>query len=310
MTGKDVVPVIGRALRLLEESRSRAVVLYHSTVEEDTVLPLYRCLRLLGHREQLDVVVSTNGGSIQAARQLLFLLREFTDKLNVLVPRRARSAGTLLCLGADELVLGPLAELGPIDANMGAEMSTESGVHGGMISAEDIRLFRAMAREWFHVDGPDDGIQLLALVASRVSPTSISSLYRFDKMVRAIAEEILETQMTGEENADKRAAIIGQLVEGYQSHDAVISRKDARALGLRVTEPSSDLEELFLLLSEALPRSPDLGRPQPPEQTIGVIAGGDFVARHVLRVIDDQATDQSGTNPQVNVRLDLSWEAE
>ncbi|MBU0734226.1 MAG: hypothetical protein KKG10_08760, partial [Proteobacteria bacterium] len=46
------------------------------------------------------------------------MLREFCEKLAVLVPFRAHSAGTTLALGADEIVMGPLGELGPVDPSV------------------------------------------------------------------------------------------------------------------------------------------------------------------------------------------------
>jgi len=48
------------------------------------------------------------------------LCKQFANKkLVVAVPRMAKSAATLMCLGADEIHMGPLGELGPIDTQLG-----------------------------------------------------------------------------------------------------------------------------------------------------------------------------------------------
>src|SRR4051794_38228194 len=135
-------------LARLRAYRGNPTLLCHSPLATDLVPALYRCLHQLGRGERLDLVLSTYGGSVTSTRQIALLLREFTDRLTILVPQRARSAGTLLCLAADELVLSPFAELGPLDANMGATESQAPGTPG-ILSAEDIRAFPSMARDGF-----------------------------------------------------------------------------------------------------------------------------------------------------------------
>ena len=46
------------------------------------------------------------------------MLRMFCDELEIIVPARARSAGTLMCLGADAVVMTKQATLGPIDPSL------------------------------------------------------------------------------------------------------------------------------------------------------------------------------------------------
>lgn len=55
------------------------------------------------------------GGKIDSAYMISKVLKEFSDKLVVVVPRMAKSAATLLSLGADEIHMGSISELGPID---------------------------------------------------------------------------------------------------------------------------------------------------------------------------------------------------
>jgi hypothetical protein len=302
-----VVEAVRELLGRVEASRGRRAVMYHSSVEEDTVAPLYMCLRQCGDTDALDLVLSTHGGSVTATRQIAMLLRDFTDYLTILVPHRARSAGTLLCLGADQLVLGPLAELGPVDAMMAPGASAASGVPG-VISAEDVRAFRSMARDWFDVDRAEDRLQLLALLATRVFPTSLSSFYRFDRLVRDVAEELLQYQLRGDEHLADRSRIVNKLVGGYHSHDVVISRRDAQVLGLRAVDAAPDLEEIFWSLYRALPGQPNLARPQSCEQTIGIIAATDFSARHVLRPSCPGPEDVPVSPAPGGADVDFAWE--
>ena len=68
------------------------------------------------------LVLHTRGGSIEAAYQISKLCHaQRRDRFIVVVPRLAKSAGTLAALGADEIHMGPLSQLGPIDPQLGSE---------------------------------------------------------------------------------------------------------------------------------------------------------------------------------------------
>jgi hypothetical protein len=61
------------------------------------------------------------GGDVAAAYLIAKLCREHTAITSeVAVPRRAKSAATLICCGADKIHMGGLSELGPIDPQFGA----------------------------------------------------------------------------------------------------------------------------------------------------------------------------------------------
>jgi hypothetical protein len=64
------------------------------------------------------VVLDTPGGSLDSAYRILLYLGRFAETLRVYVPRQAKSAGTLIALGANELRMSPFAELGPLDTQI------------------------------------------------------------------------------------------------------------------------------------------------------------------------------------------------
>jgi hypothetical protein len=286
----EPLPDVSGLIEELQQRRGRPVVFFHCPLTDDTVPILYGCLKRAGHLDGLDLVLSTVGGSITTTRQIAMLVREFTDHLSILVPYRARSAGTLLCLSADQLVLGPLAELGPIDSIMGSQGGPAPDTPG-TISAEDIRAFRSMAEDWFGIERAEDRLQVLALLAARIFPTSLSSFYRFDKLVREVAAELLEFSLAGTEHEADRSRIVDRLVSGYSSHDVMLSRRDVRALGLPAVDASPVEEDLLWSLSQLVHgggEQPDL---QPAEQLVGLIAAAGFTARHVVRRVSGPATE-------------------
>lgn len=231
-----LLDVVDGRLGAVAALRGRPTVLVHGRLGDDTARLLHDALRGLPGGP-LDLVLSTLGGSPTAAVRVAGVLHEAvgpdraTGRLGILVPARARSAGTLLCLGADELVLTALAELGPLDPLL------EGTAGGAPVSAADLRAFRELATDWFGV--PDgSGLELLGLLGQRMLPTSLARLHRLDALVRELAARQLRRHLPGEPDA-RIAAVVERLVAGYHSHDQPILRAEARELGLRVTDASA-----------------------------------------------------------------------
>jgi hypothetical protein len=66
----------------------------------------------------IDLVLDTLGGSLDSAFKTVLFLSRFTSNLRVFVPRRAKSAGTLVAIGAQKLYMTPFSELGPLDTQI------------------------------------------------------------------------------------------------------------------------------------------------------------------------------------------------
>lgn len=61
-------------------------------------------------------MIYSPGGDPLAAERMIKILSEFSDNdYWALVPSTAKSAATMICLGASKIIMGPVSELGPID---------------------------------------------------------------------------------------------------------------------------------------------------------------------------------------------------
>lgn len=84
-------------------------------VDADNIYASLKRWKQEGKKDILLVLYSF-GGDIASGYLISKLCREFTaKKFVVAVPRLAKSAATLICCGADEIHMGSLSELGPID---------------------------------------------------------------------------------------------------------------------------------------------------------------------------------------------------
>lgn len=66
----------------------------------------------------IDLYIDSPGGLPYAATKIVKSLKADGKKLRTIVYRRAMSAATLICLGADELLMNYTGNLGPIDPQM------------------------------------------------------------------------------------------------------------------------------------------------------------------------------------------------
>jgi hypothetical protein len=310
------------ALAALETLRGSRVLLYVTddraappkSIDDEDVLPLYDALRAVPPTDRLDLVLYTNGGRVNVSRKIALLLRDRAPHLDVLVPYKARSAGTLLCLAADQIVMSDLAELGPIDPQI---MAAGDALAGGpqAVSSEDVRALRAMADSWFGIQGDADRSQLLRLLTERIFPTSLSAFFRADQQMRQVAAELLRYQLSAaEEHARQR--IVDRLVSGFHAHDYAITRIEAQHLGLRVRPPSPAEDALLwtiwqgstaqLAASNATQEDPGVS-----ERVDGIILSTTFCARHVTRSRAFLATGGQGVHmgQMMHTIVEARWQA-
>ncbi len=81
---------------------------------------IYQAISSLNKEKDIFLIIDSRGGSIEPAYLISKTCKRLAkDKFLVAVPRKAKSAATLICLGADEIHMGLMSELGPIDPQIG-----------------------------------------------------------------------------------------------------------------------------------------------------------------------------------------------
>lgn len=72
----------------------------------------------LDPKKPVGLLIDSPGGDAHSAYQIARMFQRRSSHLTVIVPRYAKSAATLMALGASDLVMGRDAELGPLDVQM------------------------------------------------------------------------------------------------------------------------------------------------------------------------------------------------
>lgn len=300
----------------LQQLRRKPLIVYCSSdqfpknLAPNDVVALYTLLLDLAQPEELDFFLFTDGGSVDAGRRLALLLRSHTKVLNILVPYRVKSAGTLLCLGANQLILGPLAEFSPIDPYIGSSTgSIENSPQS--ISSEEVRIFGEMAREWFGLSEANANELALNIMCQHIFPTTISSFFRADKQVRIIGEELLEYQLPELELKERRE-IVNLLIRGFYSHNHCIMRNEIIKMGLSAefasTEESRLMWDIFRQTQKYMIESSNLHISDQRVVNALMITDG-TIAHHITRT-HHITTNQTPTDTNLEYRafIEQGWD--
>ncbi|MBB6305262.1 MULTISPECIES: SDH family Clp fold serine proteinase [Rhizobium] len=145
--------------------------------------------------QKITFIPHTNGGDSAAACRIINLLRIFCDDLEVLVPNKAHSAGTLISLGANRIIMTKQATLGPIDPSLSGPLSpmVPGQPHQRVpVSVEAVQGFIDLAKsELGVVDGPSLGT-ILNKLSDQVHPLVLGQIFRSRNQIRELAKRLLE----------------------------------------------------------------------------------------------------------------------
>lgn len=231
------------------------------------VLPiLYQHLGKIQKTQRIDLFLYTLGGMLNAPWPIVNLIRFYCDTFSVLVPFNALSAGALIALGADEVVMTKLALLSPIDPS---KRFVIPGKGVKELSVEDVIGFIDLAKQ--KVEVPDEKKEeILKLLAQEVSPTDLGSVNRTHSHIRDLARKLLKLHLDSNntETEKKIDKIVNYLTQDLYSHDYFINRKEAKeAIGLPVlyadsiNKEGTNLETLMGELFEVYSRELELDEP-------------------------------------------------
>lgn len=216
-------------------------------------------------RDRVALLLESPGGEPDFAYRIARLIQRRTRDFIVIVPQYAKSAATLIALGANQLILANDAELGPLDIQLfDREREDTASALETVQSLERLSAFSLRT------------IDQTMLLLSRRSPKTTDVLLPIvldyaAKFVKPLLDKIDTVDYTlksrelkvAEEYAvrlmktnypDKEAKeIVSKLVEYYPTHGFVIDSREAEhALGLRVKSPSREMESILQSLGPYL----------------------------------------------------------
>jgi ClpP class serine protease len=185
-------------------------------IDIDDAESILRAIRETPPGRAIEIILHTPGGLVLAAQQIAVALADHDGHVTAVVPHYAMSGGTVIALGADEIILDEHAALGPVDPQLGQYAAAS--------------ILEAVRQPGDH----DDQTLIMADVARKALA-----------QVEGLATRLLERHLPAE-RARQAAHLIAS---GVWTHDHPLQVRELQALGLKprvgVPEPERELLRLY-----------------------------------------------------------------
>lgn len=222
-------------IRGIEEATGRRLIAYVSgnagSITEHDIPPLVDLLDDVETGDHLDLLLNTPGGDVDQAERFVTLCRKRVGpdgEFRVVVPNSAKSAGTLIAIAADEIIMGEPSELGPIDPQVTIVTASGQPMHRPAQSFLDGLTFIEQKAD------PQLPAAYFPLL-DKLDPALIDYCRKAIDRSAQFAEEYLAKYML-RDNPAKAKEIAKALNDAgtHLSHGALIDAEKALAMGLNV----------------------------------------------------------------------------
>lgn len=240
-------------------------------------------LDVIGKVDKISLIIYTCGGDTLAAWNIINLFREFCNELEVIVPNKCRSSGTLMALGANSIVMTKQATLGPIDPSITRSMSpiipNSTPPQRLPISVESVKGYFSLLKEEFGASSDAALSAAYTKLAEYIHPLVLGDVYRTQKQIQMLAEKLLRMHNVDDQTIKH---IVSFLCSDSGSHDYTINRSEARNLGLSVETPTqetyNELKAWFMDVVDEL----ELRNAYDPAKIIGADQKVDYLFKRCL----------------------------
>ena len=201
------------------------------------------------------LILSTTGGDPHAGYRIARALGHHYGGFVVMIPGLCKSAGTLICLGARELIMGNQSEFGPLDVqirkkdelfDLGSGLDTIQAL--SYMQSQAMNAFRAYLIELKTQAGLST--KMAAEIASKLATGLFSPVYsqvdpvRLGELQRSIEVAYAYGQRLSTKSENLKPDALDRLVSKYPSHGFVIDRSEAKELFVNVRPPVAEELEL------------------------------------------------------------------
>lgn len=202
------------------------------------------------------LVLATYGGDPHAGFRIARCLRHHYGNFKVIVPDHCKSAGTLITIGADEIIIADRGELGPLDIQLSKpdELLEQSS---GMDIPQALDFLKQQTKAtlsdllWEIRVNRRLSTKVASELASKLTSNMFNPIYAQIDPVKlgetsranAIGFEYGQRLDAAAKNLKKDALV--RLITSYPSHSFVIDRKEAADLFERVRAPNGTETEIL-----------------------------------------------------------------
>lgn len=229
-------------LHALSEKTGRNTILYFSAflhkrsidaeINDSDINALMECVHGLDKSRGLDLILHTPGGNLAATEQIIYYLKSFfSNDIRAIIPQMAMSAGSMIAVSCNEIIMGRQSCLGPFDPQM-----------NGVACQNVIEEFRRAVRD---IEEHPSSLGLWQTIISKLTPTFIEQCEQADKLAEELTTSILEGKSESAQKSIKKAFTKNSDSKTHARH---INRDKCKASGLNILDLEVDQEMQDLVL--------------------------------------------------------------
>jgi hypothetical protein len=222
-------------VKQIQEMTGRTLLCYVDTsddgISRDDTLGFADLLHNVGGNQPLDLLLHARGGDIDETEKIIKMIRPVVGnaEFRAIVPDMAKSAGTLMILAADLVLMSDTSELGPIDPQI--MHVGPNGERRWLSVLTYIKTYDEL-KATLQANGNDVAAHIMM---NKLDPATLQH-YRFIReRARNLAENLLKQGMfrTTPGNYTQIPADLMD-TDQWQTHGQVIDAQDAQRIGLNV----------------------------------------------------------------------------
>jgi ClpP class serine protease len=175
----------------------------------------------------LDIILHTPGGDIAATESLVdYLHKMFGNNIRAIIPQLSMSAGTMMALSCNAIVMGKQSNLGPIDPQM-----------GGIACQAILDEFEQAKKE---VSADPSSTGLWQVIIGKYHPTLLGECKNAIDWSEKLVGEWLERNMCNGKGTAKKVLKEFSDHSTHKSHARHISMTQCQTIGLNILEMEKD----------------------------------------------------------------------
>ncbi len=196
--------------------------------------------------EELDIIIYTRGGQINASYLVAQTIKGYVKKVNMFVPKHAYSGGTMIALCSDIIFMGIGSRLSPIDIQLGGKMA--------LIDIEKYVEFISHSCDIAELEDERAKspvlIELLKELISKVNPLQLGDFFRLRNLSEYYAKILLIDYMFKEETQRIKKAenAIKRLTSDSPTHGLDMDINIIKGIGLNAKLMDNKLYKLGNLI--------------------------------------------------------------
>lgn len=240
------------------ESTDSDVLIYTGPVERPYDSELINLCNAYSRRTNLSLFLCTYGGDANAGYRIARCFQQKYSKFTIYICGPCKSAGTLLAIGANEIVISDNGEMGPLDVQLGKKdeiWETDSGLTIlRSIETLEEKAFELFEDCFLKLKMRSGGritlktasefannlaIGVMSPIVAQIDPMHIGEVSRAMKIGYEYGTRLSEVSKNCKDDT------LNRLTYTYPSHGFVIDRQEATLIFHNVREPNRTEIELI-----------------------------------------------------------------